>query len=105
MLIASATPTHVDLIIGAVKAGKKVLCEKPIDLSVDRVDECWEQIKDLDPTVMLGFNRRFDPAFNGAMRDWRPVKSGTWSSWSSSPGTPLRPRGLHQGVRRHLSVT
>ena len=66
VLIASATPTHVDLIIGAVKAGKKVLCEKPIDLSVDRVDECWEQIKDLDPTVMLGFNRRFDPSFNGA---------------------------------------
>lgn len=66
VLIGSATPTHVDLIIGAVKAGKKVLCEKPIDLSLERVDECWAQIKDLDPTVMIGFNRRFDPSFRAA---------------------------------------
>lgn len=63
ILIASPTPTHVDMITRSVLAGKAVLCEKPIDVDISRVDACWEQIKGADPTVMMGFNRRFDPSF------------------------------------------
>jgi myo-inositol 2-dehydrogenase/D-chiro-inositol 1-dehydrogenase len=63
VVIASATPTHVDLLTRAVRAGKAVLCEKPIDLDLTRVDRCWTEIAALDPTVMVGFNRRFDPSF------------------------------------------
>jgi myo-inositol 2-dehydrogenase/D-chiro-inositol 1-dehydrogenase len=40
-----------------------VLCEKPIDLDLARVDRCWSEIAVLNPTVLLGFNRRFDPSF------------------------------------------
>ena len=63
VIIASPTPTHVDLMTASVQAGKAVLCEKPIDLDLARVDACWADIKDLDATVMVGFNRRFDPSF------------------------------------------
>jgi myo-inositol 2-dehydrogenase/D-chiro-inositol 1-dehydrogenase len=63
VVIASATPTHVDLLTRAVRAGKAVLCEKPIDLDLARVDQCWTEIAALNPTVMVGFNRRFDPSF------------------------------------------
>ena len=63
VVIASATPTHVDLLTRAVRAGKAVLCEKPIDLDLARVDRCWTNIAALNPTVMVGFNRRFDPSF------------------------------------------
>jgi myo-inositol 2-dehydrogenase / D-chiro-inositol 1-dehydrogenase len=63
VVIASATPTHVDLLTRAVRAGKAVLCEKPIDLDLARVDRCWTDIAALNPTVMVGFNRRFDPSF------------------------------------------
>ena len=63
VVIASATPTHVDLLTRAVRAGKAVLCEKPIDLDLARVDQCWTEIDALNPTVMIGFNRRFDPSF------------------------------------------
>jgi myo-inositol 2-dehydrogenase/D-chiro-inositol 1-dehydrogenase len=63
VVIASATPTHVDLLTRAVRAGKAVLCEKPIDLDLARVDRCWTEIAALSPTVLLGFNRRFDPSF------------------------------------------
>jgi myo-inositol 2-dehydrogenase / D-chiro-inositol 1-dehydrogenase len=63
VVIASATPTHVDLLTRAVRAGKAVLCEKPIDLDLARVDRCWVDIAALNPTVMVGFNRRFDPSF------------------------------------------
>ena len=68
VFIASSTDTHVDLITFAAKAGKKVLCEKPVDLDIKRVDACWKEIGGLKPVVMIGFNRRFDPSFR-AVRD------------------------------------
>ena len=63
VIIASPTPTHVELLTASVRAGKAVLCEKPIDLDLARVDACWAEIKDKRATIMIGFNRRFDPSF------------------------------------------
>ncbi len=63
VVVASPTPTHVDLLTRAVDAGKAVLCEKPIDLDITRVDACRAAIGALTDRVMLGFNRRFDPSF------------------------------------------
>ena len=63
VLVASSTGTHVDLIARSVQAGKPVLCEKPVDLDIARVDACWDAIFQLRPVVMIGFNRRFDPSF------------------------------------------
>lgn len=62
VLIASSTDTHVALIVSAVRAGKAVLCEKPIDLDIERVRACWRDIVPHRPRVMIGFNRRFDPS-------------------------------------------
>ena len=63
VIIASPTPTHVGLLTASAQAGKAVLCEKPIDLDLARVDACWQDIKGLNATVLIGFNRRFDPTF------------------------------------------
>lgn len=68
VLIASPTDTHVSLIGAAVKAGKAVLCEKPIDLDLERARAGWREIAAQQPLVMLGFNRRFDPSFR-ALRE------------------------------------
>ena len=40
VIIASSTDTHADLAIAAARAGKAIFCEKPIDLSLKRVDAC-----------------------------------------------------------------
>ncbi|MEM7047578.1 MAG: inositol 2-dehydrogenase [Pseudomonadota bacterium] len=61
VLVATATPTHVGFIEQAVAAGKPVLCEKPIDLDLDRVQACAQIIRGSTVPIMLGFNRRFDP--------------------------------------------
>ena len=68
VLIATPTETHVALLEAAARAGKAVLCEKPIDLDMGRVDACWTAIEPLAPVVLIGFNRRFDPSFR-AVRD------------------------------------
>jgi myo-inositol 2-dehydrogenase/D-chiro-inositol 1-dehydrogenase len=57
----------VDEVLGD-NAVQAVLCEKPIDLDSARVDACWHEIGPLNPIVMVGFNRRFDPSFS-ALRD------------------------------------
>ena len=63
IIIGSPTSTHVDLISRAVAAGVAALCEKPIDLDIDRVRACRDQIRGTKTPLMLGFNRRFDPNF------------------------------------------
>ena len=60
VLVATSTPTHADFIEAAVAAGKACLCEKPIDLSVDRVKSCSQVIAGTTVPIMLGFVRRFD---------------------------------------------
>ena len=61
VLIASPTNTHVDLIRQSAKAGKAVLCEKPIALDIALVNQCRDQIADCKVPIQIGFNRRFDP--------------------------------------------
>jgi myo-inositol 2-dehydrogenase / D-chiro-inositol 1-dehydrogenase len=61
VLIATATDTHADLLEQAVAAEKPVLCEKPIDLSLDRVNRCAVAIRGAATPIQIGFVRRFDP--------------------------------------------
>lgn len=77
VVVASPTSTHTDYVRRAVEAGKKVLCEKPIDLDVATIDALWEAIAGRDPFVMVGFNRRFDPTFADIARRHRAGEIGT----------------------------
>lgn len=63
VLIATSTDTHSDLIQRAVAAGKAVLCEKPVDLSLERALATLKAADRAGHPVMIGFNRRFDPNF------------------------------------------
>jgi len=64
VLIATSTDTHSDLIERATAAGKAVLCEKPVDLSLERALKCQMAVAAHGRPVMIGFNRRFDPNFS-----------------------------------------
>ncbi len=63
VLICTPTNTHADLIEKFSRAGKAVFCEKPIDLDMGRVKACLEVVDNTNATLMVGFNRRFDPHF------------------------------------------
>ena len=64
VIICSPTPLHVDHIVKAAQAGKPALCEKPVAMDSAAVDELRQRLEGLDPLVMMGFNRRFDPSFH-----------------------------------------
>lgn len=63
VLIATSTDTHSDLIEAATAAGKAVLCEKPVDLSLSRARACQAAVAKTGRPVMIGLNRRFDRNF------------------------------------------
>lgn len=73
VLVATITQTHADYIEQAVAAGKPILCEKPIDLSLERVNRCAAAIKGTNVPIQIGFNRRFDPGHRAA---WQAVRDG-----------------------------
>jgi myo-inositol 2-dehydrogenase/D-chiro-inositol 1-dehydrogenase len=65
VVICTPTDTHADLIERFTNTGKAVFCEKPVDLSLVRVKACLKVVQANQGTVMVGFNRRFDPDFMG----------------------------------------
>ena len=91
VVICTPTDTHADLIERFVKAGKAVFCEKPIDLSLARVKQCLEVVRAHKGTLMVGFNRRFDPHFRAVRAE---IDKGTIGEvemvviTSRDPGAP-----------------
>src|SRR5437763_4561231 len=67
VFIASSTHTHADYLQRAARAGKAVLCEKPIDLAIDRARRAVAAVQDAGVPAMIDFNRRFD-ASHAALR-------------------------------------
>lgn len=82
IVICSPTDTHADYVELAAKKGKHIFCEKPLDLSLKRVNEVLEVVNRTDVKLMIGFNRRFDNEFkkiqelvqNGAIGEPHIVK-------------------------------
>ncbi|MBC2836549.1 inositol 2-dehydrogenase [Paragemmobacter straminiformis] len=93
VLIATATPTHADYIELAIAAGKAVLCEKPIDLNLARVEACAAKIKGSALPIQLGFNRRYDPGHSAARNAMLAGEIGELHQviiTSRDPGIPPR---------------
>ena len=62
VVVASSTSSHPELIERSMAAGKAVFCEKPIDVSIERVRSCLATIEGRTEPLLVAFNRRFDPA-------------------------------------------
>ncbi len=63
ILICTPTDTHADLIEQSARAGKMILCEKPVSLSVERIEQCLAVVEKAGVPLMIGFHRRYDPNY------------------------------------------
>ncbi|PYT18247.1 MAG: inositol 2-dehydrogenase [Acidobacteria bacterium] len=63
VVVCTPTNTHHDIIRDAVSAGKHVFCEKPVDLTLERIQRILQHVERSGVQLMVGFNRRFDPNF------------------------------------------
>lgn len=91
VVIGSPTGFHAEQIQLASSNGKAIMCEKPVSLSVDAIHETLKVVAKNKSTLMIGFNRRFDPNIaelearvrNGAVGDIEIV-----TVISRDPGPP-----------------
>ena len=77
VLICSSTDTHSPISIEAIKAGKHVFCEKPIDHDVDKIMEVIKALEGTGLKYQVGFNRRFDHNFQSLQETVAQGKIGT----------------------------
>ncbi|MCR5005346.1 MAG: Gfo/Idh/MocA family oxidoreductase [Clostridiales bacterium] len=100
VLIACNNNQHHDLVIQVAEAGKDVICEKPVAMSLQELDEMEAACKKNNVRFTVHHQRRFDPdfrtakavldsgtlgsvytiknslyGFNGNMHDWHVFKS------------------------------
>jgi len=61
VLIAVAHQFHVPLALQALAAGKHVLVEKPMGVSVEECEALCAKVKETNLALQVGHNRRFDP--------------------------------------------
>ena len=68
VLICSSTDTHSPISLEAIKAGKHVFCEKPIDHDIAKIQEVIDALKETNVKYQVGFNRRFDHNFEAVQQ-------------------------------------
>ena len=61
VVIGVADQFHVPLALQAIAAGKHVLIEKPLGISIEECEQLRKQVHSSRLTLQVGNNRRFDP--------------------------------------------
>lgn len=94
ILICTSTNVHADYVIKVAKAGKAIFCEKPLDLSLEKVKETLAVVEASGVPLMLAFNQRLDPNFQEVKQAILQGKIGKLRSVhiiSRDPGPPPIP--------------
>ena len=91
LLICSSTDTHAPISIEAIKAGKHVFCEKPVDHDIAKINEVKKALQGSKVKYQVGFNRRFDHNFMAVREAVKQGKIGALNVLkicSRDPGAP-----------------
>ena len=118
-IVTIATPSgaHLEPSVAAARAGKHVICEKPLEITTDRVDQMAAVGKECGVTISGIFNRRFNPglvalkravdegrfgqisladAYIKWYRDQECYDSGQWrGTWELDGGGALMNQSIH----------
>lgn len=118
-IVTIATPSgaHLDPALKAAAAGKHIICEKPLEITTERVDQMIESAEKHGVTLSGVFNRRFNPALEafkaavdshrfgnislaGASIRWYRApeyfSSSNWKgTWQWDGGGALKNQGIH----------
>jgi predicted dehydrogenase len=73
VVVVTPTSLHREIVLAAARAGKHVLCEKPMAMDVGECDEMIAACQSAKVTLQIGFMRRYDDSFRAA---WQRVQDG-----------------------------
>ena len=68
VVIASSTNSHGEIARACARAGKRFLCEKPLDTSLDAARHTVRSARTAGIFAGIGFNRRFDTQYSALKR-------------------------------------
>jgi predicted dehydrogenase len=66
VLIATPDKFHAAAVQAAARAGKDILCEKPLGLNLESAQAALQAVADAGVRLQVGFMRRYDPAYVAA---------------------------------------
>ncbi len=89
VVIATPNFTHRSIAVAAAKAGKHIMCEKPLGLNADEVGEMYRAARDHGVVHMTAFTYRFAPSMrymshlvkSGALGQPRHFRSQRFLDW------------------------
>jgi predicted dehydrogenase len=68
VMVLTPPDTHAEISIAAMKAGKHVLCEKPLCRSIEEAENMIQASKENNVILKCGFNHRHHPAVSEAKK-------------------------------------
>ena len=77
VLIATPDKFHAEAIGIAARAGKDILCEKPLALNIADARAALEAVSKAHVRLQIGFMRRYDPGYAAAMKRIEAGEIGT----------------------------
>jgi predicted dehydrogenase len=89
--IALPNGMHAEYSIRAAKAGKHVLCEKPMAISVEESRSMIQACESANRKLMIAYRCRYEPVHLRAVQLIREGKIGSIESIESAFGFPIRP--------------
>ncbi len=76
VVVVTPTSLHKDIVLQAARAGKHVLCEKPMAMDVRECDEMIAACDAARVKLQIGFMRRYDDSFRSAREGgWKRARS------------------------------
>ncbi len=89
VVIATPNDTHASIAVAAARAGKHVMCEKPLGLSAGEVRSMYEAARDHGVVHMTAFTYRFAPSMrylrsllkSGSLGEPRHFRSQRFLDW------------------------
>jgi inositol 2-dehydrogenase len=77
VLIATPDKFHAQAVVAAARAGKDILCEKPLALNLADAHTALAAVSKAGVRLQIGFMRRYDPAYAAAMKRIEAGEIGT----------------------------
>jgi predicted dehydrogenase len=95
--IATPNDSHPEIAIAAARAGKHIICEKPLARTAEEARAMYEAVKKAGVTHMVAFNYRRTPAVmlarklidEGAIGELLNFRGTYLQDWSADPNSPL----------------
>jgi predicted dehydrogenase len=95
--ICTPNDTHAEIAIAAAKAGKHVMCEKPMSMTVAEAEAMLAAAKETGVVTMVSYNYRHTPAIQMAKRlidqgrigDILTFRGYYLQDWGADPSAPL----------------